>query len=89
MAAPDDTVSETVEDGLPTVVCAVVMPLAKLSFVPMALEVMSTVTVQFPLAGMVMPLKLRLVSPLLKLLVLAPAQVPPADCTPEICMLVN
>ncbi len=53
------------------------------------LEVTTTVTVQLLLAGIVIPLKLRLVCPFVKLLPLAPVQVPPALCAPLIDMWLN
>ncbi len=53
------------------------------------LEVTNTVTVQLLLAGIVIPLKLRLVCPLVRLLPLAPVQVPPAFCAPLIDILLN
>ncbi len=53
------------------------------------LEVTPTVTVQLLLAGIVIPLKLRLLCPLVRLLPLAPVQVPPAFCAPLIDILLN
>ena len=67
----------------------VVTPLVLFGFVPSVLEVTTTVTVQLPLAGMVMPLKLRLVAPAVKLLELAPVQVPPAFPVALIDMLTS
>ncbi len=66
-----------------------VTPLAVLGLVPTVLEVTNTVTVQLLLAGIVIPLKLRLVCPLVKLLPLAPVHVPPALCAPLIDMLLD
>ncbi len=68
-------------------ISVVVTPEVLLGFVPMVLLVTTTVTVQLPLAGMVRPAKVSAVCPLVKLLLLAPTQVPPAFCAPLIDML--
>jgi hypothetical protein len=54
------------------------MPLVLFGLVPTELDVTSTVTVQVLPAGMVRPLKVRLVAALTKLFELAPVHVPPA-----------
>src|SRR5438270_355891 len=60
--------------GLPAVgVCVVVTPEVVFDWTPAVLLVTAKVTLQLPPAGMVMPLKLRLLAPALKLLgVIAP-----------------
>ncbi len=70
-------------------ISVVVTPLAVLGLVPTVYEVTTTVTVQLLLAGIVIPLKLRLLSKFAKLLPLAPVQGPPAFCAPLIHMLLN
>ena len=57
--------------------------------VPATSLVMTTVTVQVLLAGMVMPVKLSAVWPAVKLLVLAPTQVPAAAPTALMLMLTS
>ena len=56
---------------------------------PAVLEVMRTVTVQLALTGRVNPLILSDVAPLLRLLLLAPVQVPPAVWAPLTVMSVR
>lgn len=64
--------------GLPAVgVCVVVRPEVWLVFVPGVSLVTANVTVQLPLAGMVMPLKLTAVAPALSMPGVVPVQVPP------------
>ncbi len=67
----------------------VVTPLAVFGLVPTVYDITTTVTVQLLLAGIVIPLKLRLLSKFAKLLPLAPVQVPPAFCAPLTHMLLN
>ena len=72
------TVSVAMLLGLPAVgVCVVVRPEVWLVFVPGVSLVTANVTVQLPLAGMVMPLKLNAVAPALSMLGVVPTQVPP------------
>jgi hypothetical protein len=61
-----------------TGVCIVVTPEVALGCTPAVLLVTAKLTVQLPLAGMVMPLKVSAVAPALSTLVPAPAQLPPA-----------
>jgi hypothetical protein len=86
MVGGASTVRFTVDEADPRVVCVVVTPLVMFGFTPGVLEVTRTVTVQLPLAGIVIPLKVRLVAPLAKLFVPAPVQVPSAFCAPLIAM---
>ena len=60
-----------------------------MGFTPSVLDVTSTVTVQFPLAGIVIPLKLSEVAPFAKLFPLAPVHVPPAFCAPLMDILAS
>ena len=60
-----------------TGVCVVVTPETLLGFCPAFVLVTWNVTVQFVPAGKVRPLKLRLVWPTVRVLELAPEQVPP------------
>lgn len=83
------TVRSTEAEGDPTVVSAVVTPLVLLGCTPATLDVTTTVTVQFPPDGIVIPLKDSAVTPLAKLLVPAPTHVPPADCAPLIDISFN
>jgi hypothetical protein len=64
-------------------------PLVLLGLVPIALLVITTVTVQLPLIGIVSPVKLRLVLPEVKLLEPAPTHVPPAVWLPLIDILIS
>lgn len=72
------TVRSTDEETGPGRVCVVSTPLVTLGFTPTVVEVTVTVTVQVLSEGMVIPEKFRSVSPIVKLLELAPVQVPPA-----------
>src|SRR5207244_2834155 len=74
MAGGTITVSVAVLLAVPAVgVCVVVTPEVVFDWTPPVLLVTSKVTLQLPPAGMVMPLKLRLLAPALKLLgVIAP-----------------
>lgn len=76
MVAGPSTVKFAVFDAAPIAVCAVVTPLVIFGFTPNVLEVTITVTVQLLFAGIVIPDKLRLVSPSKRLLLFAPEQVP-------------
>ena len=67
----------------------VVTPLVLFGWVPTVLEVTTTVTVQLLLAGMVIPLRIKLVWPFARLLPPAPTQVPLALCPPLMAMLVR
>jgi hypothetical protein len=78
-AANEVTVKFTEAEGDPTVVSSVVTPLVTFGCVPTTLEVTTIVTVQLPLAGRVIPLKVRAVSPLTKEFDPTPVQVPPAN----------
>ena len=79
MLGRPNTVRVAVFETVPAVgVSVVVTPLAVLGWSPAVLEVMRTVTVQLALTGRVNPLILSDVAPLLRLLLLAPVQVPPA-----------
>ena len=60
-----------------------------MGFTPSVLDVTSTVTVQFPLAGIVIPLKLSEVAPFAKLFPLDPVHVPPAFCAPLMDILAS
>ena len=58
-------------------VCVVVTPEVAFGLMPTVLLVTEKVTVQLPLAGIVIPLKLKAVAPTLRLLGVVPTQVPP------------
>lgn len=58
-----NTVRSTLAEGDPTDVWFVVTPLVTFGFNPATLEVTTIVIVQLPLAGIVIPLKVRLVAP--------------------------
>ncbi len=60
-----------------TGVCVVATPEVWLALVPGVLLVTAKLTVQLPLAGIVIPLKVRLVAPAAKVFGVVPAQVPP------------
>ena len=88
------TVRFAVFDPVPAVgVSVVVTPLAVLGCTPGVLEVTTTVMVQtpplVPLSGRVNPLRLSEVAPSLRLLLFAPAQVPPAFWAPLTVMSVR
>ena len=83
------TVRLTDVEPLPTVVWSVVTPLAVFGYTPGVADVTITVTVQLPLAGIVIPLKFRLVAPFKRLLLVAPVQVPAAFWAPLIVMPVR
>ncbi len=73
------TVRLAVFDTVPAVGTSVVVtPLVAFGCTPSTLELTTIVTVQLSLAGIVIPLRLRLVSPSVKLLPPAPVQLPPA-----------
>lgn len=67
----------------------VVTPLVAFGWTPTTLLVTASVTVQLPLAGIVKPLRLNAVCPSVRLLPLAPTQVPPAFCAPLTAMSVS
>lgn len=60
-----------------TGVCVVVTPEVEFGFEPVALLVTGKVTVQLPLAGIVIPVKLKAVAPAPKVLGVVPTHVPP------------
>lgn len=71
------TVSVAVLLTAPAVgVCVVVTPEVALGLPPTALLVTLKITVQLPLAGIVIPVKLRAVAPAIGVLGVVPAQVP-------------
>lgn len=73
--------------GVP--VWVVVTPLVVFGFTPTFELVTRIVTVQLSFAGIVRPLNVNDVSPLAKLLPLAPVHVPPAFCAPLMLMFAN
>src|SRR2546425_885284 len=63
--------------AVPVVVCVVVTPEVAFGFVPTVVLVTANVTVQLPLAGIVIPLKLNAVAFAASVFGVVPAQVPP------------
>ena len=63
--------------AVPIVVCVVVTPEVAFGFVPTVVLVTANVTVQLPLAGIVIPLKLNAVAFAASVFGVVPAQVPP------------
>jgi hypothetical protein len=83
------TVNCAVLLAAPTVgVCVVVTPEVVLLCVPMTLLLTAKVTVQEPLLGMVMPLKLKAVAPAANVLGVVPVHVP-VTAPPTALILVN
>src|SRR5579871_1104422 len=89
MIGADRTVSVAVLLAAPAAgVCVVVTPDAVLGCAPGVVLVTLKVTVQLPLAGMVMPLKLSAVAPAVSEPGVVPVQVPPT-APPEALMLAS
>ena len=63
--------------AVPIAVCVVVTPEVAFGFVPTVVLVTANVTVQLPLAGIVIPLKLNAVAFAASVFGVVPAQVPP------------
>ena len=83
-----NTVKAAVLLAVPTVVCEVVTPEVVLFWTPTVLLLTLNITVQLPLAGMVMPVKLRAVWPAVNVAGVVPVQVP-VTAPPKALMLTS